>query len=94
MINRPLKDYQRFYFWVLDDINTRRNNALECKNICVDLTDKIEHLEFYNEKISREEILKELKELFRLLRPNLEKFDKSKYPRYDAVLLGKRNMLK
>ncbi len=89
-----LKDYQRFYFDVLDDIDTRRNNALECKNICADLIDKIEHPEFYNEEISREEILKELKELFRLLRPNLEKFDKSKYPRYDAALLGKRNMLK
>ena len=89
-----LKDYQRFYFEVVDDIKTRRNDALKCKNICADLIDKVEHSEFFNVKISREEILKEMKELFRLLRPNLEKFDKSKYPRYDAALLGKRNMLK
>lgn len=56
-----LKDYQRFYFEVLDDINTRRNNALKCKNICANLIDKVEHSEFFNVKISREEILKEMK---------------------------------
>ena len=56
-----LKDYQRFYFEVLGDIKTRRNDALKCINICVDLIDKIEHSEFFNVKISREEILKEMK---------------------------------
>ena len=81
-----IQSYQKFYFDVLEDIDKRRNNALECKNIYVDLIDKIEHPEFYNNPITMEEILEQLKEVSRLMKPNLEKFDKSKYPKFDTVI--------
>ena len=81
-----IQSYQKFYFDVLDEIDKRRNNALECKNIYVDLIDKIEHPEFYNNPITMEEILEQLKEVSRLMKPNLEKFDKSKYPQFDTVI--------
>jgi len=81
-----IQSYQKFYFDVLDEIDKRRSNALECKNIYVDLIDKIEHPEFYNNQITMNEILEQLKEVSRLMKPNLEKFDKSKYPQFDTVI--------
>ncbi len=83
---KAIESYQKFYSDVLDDIDKRRRNALECKNIYVDLIDRIEHPEFYNNQITMEEILEQLKEVSRLMKPNLEKFDKSKYPKFDTLI--------
>jgi len=81
-----LDSYKEFYFDVLDDIEKRRKNALECKSICTDLIDRIENPEIYRKEITIEEIKDTLKEMTRIMRPNLEKFDKSKYPKHDSAL--------
>lgn len=81
-----IQDYERFYFDVLEDIEKRRKNALECKGIIFDLIDKIENPDFYKEKITDKEMLEKLKEVSRLMKPNLEKFDKTKLPKYDSAL--------
>ena len=81
-----LQDYERFYFDVLEDINNRRKNDNEIKNILVKLIEKIEHPDFYTKDLTQDEILIELKKAFEKVRPNLEKFDKSKYPNYDSSL--------
>lgn len=41
------------------------------------------------EKITNDEILENLKEVITLIRPNLEKFDKSKYPSFDNCVFPK-----
>lgn len=84
-----LDSYVKFYFDVLEDIDERRKNALECKNICTDLIDRIENPDIYRKEITIEEIKDTLKEMTRIMRPNLEKFDKSKYPKYDPALYRK-----
>ena len=38
-----------------------------------------------NKEISNDEILERLKEIINLIKPNLEKFDKSKYPSFDNM---------
>ena len=84
-----LDSYVKFYFDVLEDIDERRKNALECKNICTDLIDRIENPDIYRKEITIDEIKDTLKEMTRIMRPNLEKFDKSKYPKYDPALYRK-----
>ena len=84
-----LDSYKKFYFDVLDDIDKRRKNALECKSICTDLIDRIENPEIYRKEITIEEIKDTLKEMTRIMRPNLEKFDKSKYPSFDKGVFPK-----
>lgn len=79
-----IKFYEQFYFDVLDDIEERRKNAFACKGIIADLIDKLE-----NNNISNDEILDNLKDVITLIRPNLEKLDKSKYPKFDRGLLPK-----
>lgn len=80
-----IKSYEQFYFDVLEDIEQRRKNAFACKGIIVDIIDKIEN----KEKISMNEILDNLKEVMTLIRPNLEKLDKDKYPKYDSGVFPK-----
>ena len=84
-----LDSYKKFYFDVLDDIDKRRKNALECKNICTDLIDRIENPEIYRKEVTIDEIKDTLKEMTRIMRPNLEKFDKSKYPTFDNGVFPK-----
>ena len=43
-------------------------------------------------EISNDEILERLKELIPMIRPNLEKFDKSKYPSFDSGVFPKREI--
>ena len=47
-------------------------------------------VEFEKKEISNDEILDRLKEIIPMIRPNLEKFDKSKYPSFDSALFPKR----
>lgn len=85
-----IKSYEKFYFDVLEDIEARRKNAFACKGIIADIIDKIELSKIENkEKISMDEILDNLKEVMTLIRPNLEKLDKEKYPQYDGGVLPK-----
>ena len=74
-----INNYKNFYFDVLEDIEIRRKNALECKDILSDLIDRIDNPDFYKDKLTMQEISNKLKEISRTMRPNLNKFDKSKY---------------
>lgn len=69
-----LENYQKFYFDILENIESRRKNAFACKGVLADLIEQIE-----NEKISNEKILENLKEIIKMIRPNLEKFDLTNY---------------
>ena len=83
-----IKSYNKFYFDVLDDIDKRRKNALACKGLIADIIDKLELSKIEKkEKITTDEIIDNLKDVIELIKPNLEKFDKSKYPKYDKGLL-------
>lgn len=87
---RQIKEYDKFYFDVLEDIDNRRKNAFACKGIIADIIDKLELSKIENrEKITNDEILENLKEVITLIRPNLEKFDKSKYPSFDSGVFPK-----
>ena len=87
---RQIKEYDKFYFDVLEDIDNRRKNAFACKGIIADIIDKLELSKIENrEKITSDEILENLKEVITLIRPNLEKFDKSKYPSFDSGVFPK-----
>ena len=79
-----IKIYEQFYFDILDDIEERRKNAFACKGIIADIIDKLE-----NNNISNDEVLDNLKDVITLIRPNLEKLDKEKYPKLDNELLPK-----
>ena len=70
----------------MDDINERRKNAFECKNLLFDLIDKLENPAIYKDDITKEKIIDMLKEVARTIRPNLEKFDKDKYPKFDRMI--------
>lgn len=88
-----IKSYEQFYFDVLDDIDKRRKNAFACKGVIADIIDKLELSKIEErEKISTDEIIENLKDVIDLIKPNLEKFDKSKYPTYDAGLLPKTDL--
>ena len=87
---RQIKEYDKFYFDALEDIDSRRKNAFACKGIIADIIDKLELSKIENrEKITSDEILENLKEVITLIRPNLEKFDKSKYPSFDSGVFPK-----
>lgn len=93
---RSTKDYQNqiqefrnFYFDVLQDIEDRRKVDFSIKGGIADLIDKLELAKISNKEISNDEILERLKELIPMIRPNLEKFDKSKYPAFDKGVFPK-----
>lgn len=73
-----IKSYEKFYFDVLDDIEQRRKNDFACKGIITNLIGKIE-----NKGLPNDEILESLNEILTTIKPNLEKFDKTKYPKFD-----------
>lgn len=79
-----IKSYEKFYFDVLDDIEQRRKNDFACKGIITDLIGKLE-----NKGLSNDEILESLNEILKTIKPNLEKFDKAKYPKFDRGVFPK-----
>ena len=53
------------------------------------MIDRIELAELQNKEVSNDDILDDLKKALNLIRPNLEKVDKSIYPKVDRGLLPK-----
>lgn len=84
-----IKSYEQFYFAVLEELETRRKTDFAIKGGIADLIDKLELAKIENITISNDEILDRLKELILMIRPNLEKLDKEKYPKFDRGLLPK-----
>ena len=86
---KKIKSYEDFYFNVLGYIDDRRKVDFSVKGGIADLIDKLELAKIENKEISNDEILERLKEIIILIRPNLEKFDKSKYPSFDKGVFPK-----
>lgn len=86
---RQIKEYDKFYFDVLEDIDDRRKVDFSVKGGIADLIDKLELAKISNKEISNDEVLERLKEIIVLIKPNLEKFDKSKYPSFDNGVFPK-----
>ncbi len=84
-----IKSYEQFYFDVLEELETRRKTDFAIKGGIADLIDKLELAKIEKKEISNDEILDRLKELIPMIRPNLEKLDKEKYPKFDRGLLPK-----
>lgn len=84
-----IKSYEQFYFDILEELETRRKNDFAIKGGIADLIDKLELAKIEKKEIPNDEILDRLKELIPMIRPNLEKFDKEKYPKFDRGLLPK-----
>ena len=87
---KQIESYEKFYFDVLEDIEERRKVDFAVKGGVADLIDKLELASIEKKEISNDEILDRLKEIIPMIRPNLEKFDKSKYPSFDSALFPKR----
>lgn len=81
-----IADYERFYFDILEEIEKRRKNAFAFKGIIAELKDKLEMAKIENKELSYDEILDSLTEALNTIRPNLEKVDKSIYPKYDSAM--------
>lgn len=86
---KQLKEYNKFYFDILDEIDNRRKVDFSVKGGIADLIDKIELAKISKQEISNDEVLDRLKEIITLIRPNLEKVDKSKYPAFDSGVFPK-----
>ena len=86
---RQIKSYEQFYFDSLQEIEDRRKVDFSVKGGIADLIDKIELAKIEKKEISNDEILERLKEIIVLIRPNLEKLDKSKYPSFDKGVFPK-----
>ena len=86
---RQIKSYEQFYFDSLQEIEDRRKVDFSVKGGIADLIDKIELAKIEKKEISNDEILDRLKEIIILIRPNLEKLDKSKYPSFDKGVFPK-----
>ncbi len=86
---KQIKSYEQFYFDILEELETRRKTDFAIKGGIADLIDKLELAKIENKEISNDEILDRLKELIPMIRPNLEKFDKSKYPSFDSGVFPK-----
>lgn len=84
-----IKSYEQFYFNVLEELEKRRKNDFAIKGGIADLIDKLELAKLENKEVSNDEILDRLKELIPMIRPNLEKFDKEKYPKFDKGVFPK-----
>lgn len=89
---KQIKSYERFYFDVLEDIENRRKVDFSIKGGIADLIDKLELAKIENKEISNDEILDRLRELIPMIRPNLEKLDKSKYPSFDSGVFPKKDI--
>ena len=86
---RQIKSYEQFYFDSLQETEDRRKVDFSVKGGIADLIDKIELAKIEKKEISNDEILERLKEIIVLIRPNLEKLDKSKYPSFDSGVFPK-----
>ena len=86
---KQIKSYEQFYFDFLEELENRRKTDFAIKGGIADLIDKLELAKIENKEISNDIILERLKELIPMIRPNLEKFDKSKYPLYDKGVFPK-----
>ena len=86
---KQIKSYEQFYFDILEELETRRKTDFAIKGGIADLIDKLELAKIENKEISNDEILDRLKELIPMIRPNLEKFDKSKYQSFDSGVFPK-----
>ncbi len=86
---KQIKSYEQFYFDILEELEKRRKNDFAIKGGIADLIDKLELAKIEKKEISNAEILDRLKELIPMIRPNLEKFDKSKYPSFDSGVFSK-----
>ena len=86
---KQIKSYEQFYFDILEELEKRRKTDFAIKGGIADLIDKLELAKIENKEISNDEILDRLKELIPMIRPNLEKFDKSKYPSFDSGVFPK-----
>ena len=80
---KQIKSYEQFYFDILEEFENRRKNDFAIKGSIADLIDKIELAKLEKKELSNDEILERLKELIPMIKPNLDKFDKSKYPAHD-----------
>ncbi len=88
---KQIQSYEQFYFYALDNLEERRKVDFAVKGCISDLIDKLELASIEKkEEISNDEILDRLKEIIPMIRPNLEKFDKSKYPSFDSAFFPKR----
>ena len=83
---KQLQSYKQFYINVLNEIENRRRNDFAIQGCIVDIIDKIELAKLEGKELSNDEISERLKELISIIRPNLDKFDKSKYPTFDSGL--------
>lgn len=86
---KQIKSYEQFYFDILEELEIRRKTDFAIKGGIADLIDKLELAKIENKEILNDEILDRLKELIPMIRPNLEKFDKSKYPSFDKGVFPK-----
>ena len=85
-----IESYEKFYFDALDHFEENRKVDFAVKGCIADLIDKLELSKIEKKEIPNDEILERLKEIIPMIRPNLEKFDKSKYPSFDSALFPKR----
>ena len=83
---KQLQSYKQFYIDVLNELENRRRNDFAIQGCIVDIIDKIELAKLEGKELSNDEISERLKELISIIRPNLDKFDKSKYPTFDSGL--------
>ena len=86
---KQIKSYEQFYFDFLEELENRRKTDFAIKGGIADLIDKLELAKIDNKEIPNDIILERLKELIPMIRPNLEKFDKYKYPLYDKGVFPK-----
>lgn len=89
---KQIKSYEQFYFDILEELENRRKTDFAIKGGIADLIDKLELAQIEKKETSNAEILDRLKELIPMIRPNLEKFDKSKYPAYDYGVFPKMKL--
>ncbi len=89
---KQIQSYEQFYFDILEELENRRKIDFAIKGGIADIIDKIELSKIENKEISNDEILERLKELIPMIRPNLEKFDKSKYPSFDKGVFPRKEL--
>ncbi len=89
---KQIQSYEQFYFDVLEELENRRKVDFAIKGGIADIIDNIELSKIEKKEISNDEILDRLKELIPMIRPNLEKFDKSKYPLFDKGVFPKKDL--
>ena len=82
-----IKSHEQFYYDILDELENRRKIDFAIKGGIADLIDKIKLAIVENKEIPNNEILERLEELIPMIRPNLEKIDKSKYPTIDTGII-------